>query len=108
MVKNPAANAGDPRDVGLIPEWGRSPGIGNDNPLQNACLENPMDRGAWRATVLGATKSDRTEHTHTVGSLSLIITHSSSSTSISFSRKMIRCHNINMHTISFKLQLDTC
>ena len=48
------------------------------------------------------------QSTHTVGSLSLIITHSSSSTNISVSRKMIRYHNINIHTISFKFQLDTC
>ena len=44
MVKNPPANAGD---VGLIPVLGRSPGEGNDNPLQYSGLENPMDRGAW-------------------------------------------------------------
>ena len=57
MVKNPPANAGDTRDAGLIPESGRSPGEGNGTPLQYACLENPMDRGAWQATVHGVTKS---------------------------------------------------
>ena len=57
MVKNPPANAGDMRDVGLIPESGRSPGGGNDNPLQYSCLENPMDRGIWQATVHRVTKS---------------------------------------------------
>ena len=51
MVKNPSANAGDAGDVSLIPGLGRSPGEGNGNPLQYSCLENPMDRGAWRATV---------------------------------------------------------
>ena len=51
MVKNPPANAGDLRDGGLIPGSGRSPGEGHGNPLQYPCLENPMDRGAWRATV---------------------------------------------------------
>ena len=51
MVKNPPVNAGDPGDVGSIPEPGRSPGGGHGNPLQYACLENLMDRGAWRATV---------------------------------------------------------
>ena len=51
MVKNPPANAGDVRDVGLIPGSGRSPGGGHGNPLQCSCLENPMDRRAWRATV---------------------------------------------------------
>ena len=54
MVKNPPANAGD---VGLIPGLGRSPGEGNGNPLQYSCLENPMDKGAWQATVHGAAKS---------------------------------------------------
>ena len=44
--KESACNAGDPRDVGSIPESGRSPGEGNGNPLQCSCLENPMDRGA--------------------------------------------------------------
>ena len=58
MVKNPPpASAGDAGDVGLIPELGRSPGEGNDKPLQYSCLRNPMDRGAWRATVHGVTKS---------------------------------------------------
>ena len=51
MVKNLPANAGDVRDVGLIPGSGRSPGEGHDNPLQYSCLENPMDREAWWATV---------------------------------------------------------
>ena len=51
VVKNPLANAGDIRDVGLIPESGRSPGGGQGNPLQYFCLENPMDRRAWWATV---------------------------------------------------------
>ena len=53
VVKNPAANAGD---LGSIPGPGRSPGGENDNPLQCSCLENPMDRGAWRATVHGVAK----------------------------------------------------
>ena len=49
VVKNPPANAGDISEAGLIPELGRSPGGGYDNPLQYSCLENPMDRGAWWA-----------------------------------------------------------
>ena len=66
MVKNPPANAGDIGDEGSIPAWGRSPGEGNGNPLQYSCLGNPLDRGAWWATVHGAAKeSDMTEHTHT-------------------------------------------
>ena len=47
QVKSLPANAGDTGDAGLIPGLGRSPGGGNDNPLQYSCLENPMDRGAW-------------------------------------------------------------
>ena len=62
MVKNTPASTGDARDVGLISGLGRSPGVGNGNPLQYSCLENPMDRGAWRATAHGvAKKSDTTE-----------------------------------------------
>ena len=57
MVKNPLVNAGDTRDVGLIPGLGNSLGEGNGNPLQYSCLENPMDRGAWRATVQRVMKS---------------------------------------------------
>ena len=57
MVKNPPANAGDIRDLNSIPGLGRSPGGGNGNPLQYSCLENPMDRGAWKATVHWVTKS---------------------------------------------------
>ena len=52
--KESACNVGDP---GLIPRWGRCPGGGNGNALQYSCLENPMDRGAWRATVHGVAKS---------------------------------------------------
>ena len=57
VVKNPPANAGDIRDTGSIPGSGRSPGEGNGNPLQYSCLENSMDRGAWRAIVHGEAKS---------------------------------------------------
>ena len=53
MVKNPPANAGD---TGLIPGLGRPPGEKHGNPLQYFCLENPMDRGAWQATVHGVTR----------------------------------------------------
>ena len=54
---NPAADAGDARDTGLITGSKRSPGGGNGNSLQCSCLENPMERGAWWATVCGVTKS---------------------------------------------------
>ena len=57
VIKNPLANAGDIRDMGLIPGLGKSPGIGNGNSLQHFCTENPMDRGAWQATVHGIAKS---------------------------------------------------
>ena len=57
VVKNPAASSGDIRDAGSIPGSGRSPGKGHGNPLQNSFLENPMDRGAWQATVHKVAKS---------------------------------------------------
>ena len=63
MVKNLPANAGDIRDAGSIPGSERSPGRGHDNPLQYSCLENPMDRGTWRAMVHRVTQSDMTEGT---------------------------------------------
>ena len=53
----------DIRDTALIPGWGRSPGGGHGSPLQHSCLENPMDRGAWRATVCGLQESDMAKHT---------------------------------------------
>ena len=57
MVKNWPADVGDAKDTESIPGWGRSPGGGNGNPLQYSCLENPMDRGVWWATVHGLAKS---------------------------------------------------
>ena len=57
MIKNPPANARDTGDTVLIPGSGRSPGAGNGNPLQYSCLENSMDKGAWRATVHGVAKN---------------------------------------------------
>ena len=60
VVKNLSANAGD---AGLIPQSGRSPGEGNGNPFQYSCLGNPMDRGAWRATVhAGCKELNMSEH----------------------------------------------
>ena len=56
-VKNPPANEGDARDAGSIHGSGRSSGVGNGNPLQYSCLENYMDRAAWRVTVLGVAKN---------------------------------------------------
>ena len=57
MVRNPPANSGDLRDVGLIPGSGRSPGGGNGNPLQYYCPEDPIDREAWWAIANGVSKS---------------------------------------------------
>ena len=63
VVKNPPASAGDARYAGLICALGRSPRGGHGNPLQYSCLENPMNRGAWQATVHGVAKS-RNDFTH--------------------------------------------
>ena len=57
MVKNLPANAGDARDIGLIPGLRRSHEVGNGKPLQSSCLENSVEGGAWRATVHEASKS---------------------------------------------------
>ena len=69
VVKNLPANAGDIRDAGLILGSGRCPGGGHGNALQYSCLENPMNRGAWWATVRGVAKNldttEATSHTHT-------------------------------------------
>ena len=73
-MKNLLANAGD---MGLIPASGRSPGVGNSNPLQYCCLENPMDREAQWAIVQGIAESDMTEQlsTHTHTHLSVQVKH---------------------------------
>ena len=57
MIKNLPAIAGDIRDVGSIPELGRSPGGGHGNPVLYSCLENPMDRETWQAAVHRVTQS---------------------------------------------------
>ena len=62
-VKNPSANAGDKRDAGLIPGLGRSPGEGDGNPLQYACLGNPLGRGTLQAAVHGVKRVGLDLHT---------------------------------------------
>ena len=64
VVKNPPANARDARDSGSIPGWGRSPEVGNGNPLQYSCLGNPVETGASWAAVHEVAESDMTEHIH--------------------------------------------
>ena len=85
VVKNPPANAGDWRDVDLIPGLGRSPGGGNGNSLQYSCLKSSMVRGSWQAAIYGVTASEKTEHTcmqcyHLIirKSLYLVYSHSDS------------------------------
>ena len=63
VIKNPPVNVGATEDAGSIPGSGRSPGGGHSNPLQNSCLENPMDRGAWWARVHRVAESDTIEVT---------------------------------------------
>ena len=60
--KESVCNAGDTGDAGSTPGWGRSPGEGNGNPLEQSCLENPIARGAWQVVVRGVTESGTTEH----------------------------------------------
>ena len=60
-MKNPPANKGDPKDMGVSHRLGRSPGVGNGNPLQYSCLENSMNRGACLITVHGVKETDKTK-----------------------------------------------
>ena len=79
VVKNQPAIARDAREGSLIPVLGRSPGVGNGNPLQYSCLENSIYRGAWRAPVYGFAESDVTKqtlthmHTHTQLSYNIVL-----------------------------------
>ena len=77
VVNNLPANAGDERVVGSIPGSGRSPGGGHSNPLQYSCLEYPVDRGAWWATVLRVTRLKRFSTAQPLRvSLNLTLSHS--------------------------------
>ena len=73
VEKNLPANAGATGDSGLIPESGRSPGRGHDNPLQYSCLENPMNRGTYQATVCGLQRVEHDWATNTFGFHSLVV-----------------------------------
>ena len=75
MVKNPPANAGDIRDVGLIPGSGRSPGVGNGKSLQYSCLENFLVRRPWWATVHGVTKTRIRLSTHIIAYVTYSVTN---------------------------------
>ena len=82
VVKNPPPNVGDAADTGSIPGLGRSPGVGNGNPLQYSCQENSMDREAWWAIVYVVAKSQTCQstntHTHnTIVKIQLILFHGS-------------------------------
>ena len=59
MIKNPPANIGDPKDMGVSHGLGTFPGVGNGNPLQYSCLENSMNRGTWLITVHGVKETDK-------------------------------------------------
>ena len=72
MVKNLPATGGDTRDVGLSPGSGKSPEGGHGNPLYYSCLENPMDRGAWWATVHGVAESP-SKAQHSTGNWDFLI-----------------------------------
>ena len=60
--KEPTCNAGDTREAGSIPGWGRSPGVGKGKPLKYSCLENPMDKGTWQAIVYGVERLNTHRH----------------------------------------------
>ena len=87
MVKNPPANAGDAGDASLVRGLGRSPGEGNGNPLQYHCLENFMDRGTWRVTLLGGTECRSTCMGPSEGGLRYL--HSFTIVSVQFSCSVV-------------------
>ena len=107
MEKNPPARTGDARDTGLIPGSGRTRGGRNDNPLQYSCLENPMDSGAWQATVM---RSQRVRYNRAPTYLHLSISYK---THNSLSRKKERKKELGRESLpsdisllSLRLMLD--
>ena len=91
VVKNSPANAGDTKDVGSIPGSGRYPGGGHGNPFQYSCLENPMDREAWRATVHSVTKSQTRLKWHSTHAQPIILQISRSVISDSLQPQGLQC-----------------
>ena len=104
LVKNPPANAGDTRDMSLIPGSGRCPGEGNGNSLQYSCLENSMDRGAWWVTVYRVAKSWTRLSVH---ARARAHTHTHTHTHTGDEQKDERILNLNSIDIDF-LQLKFC
>ena len=93
VVKN-LPTPGDARDTGSIPGLGRSPGVGDGNPLQCSCLDNAMDRGTWRATVHGVAKSQTQLSTHTH-------THTQSKCSVAGKRRKVCKKKIQVFRVRF-------
>ena len=99
VVENSPANAGD---VDLIPGWRRSPGKRNDNPFQYSCLGNPMNEGAWRATVHGVTKSQLQLSDYPATPQGLHVPKFSNPEHLSFQKKCTRTHTHKQTHTHFK------
>ena len=114
VVKHPPANAGDVRDMGSIPESGRSPGGRHDCQPQYPCLENPMDRGTWWATVHRFTESQTLAGLHcglslpSPGFLSLGPTGSPPSVPGSPSDLSLKSANIFLASLGNKIVFNIC
>ena len=101
VVKNLPANAGDAGGSGLIPGSGRSPGVGNGNPLWHSCLENAKDRGAWQATVYGVIKSQTQLSMHVIPiSISRLFQFSFPLRSPQSIEQSSPCYTVGFHQLS--------